>query len=315
MPQKTPLHLEQCLITSSQNILNNALILMTGQSEIVFSFTNITNIIPILDQRFLEATSSSINITHCLYTGNNVFRQFDVTGSVISVEDSKMINNTCADSLIPYSSIFYVSDGQLIVVRSTFNDNYHSYMSLFLMSIIASSSSDISLTDSIFSSSSVNSSADFVLYMRSSSVSAKSPNNYLQIENCTFDNKGGSFRIHDVADINIQSSLFHIHRNTDIQIPILAPVSGLQLSNVYNVRLAFSIFDSSKDAPTQIFFETGTKELNIITLKTNMTVENYTIQSDSKHFFKDAINKEMIEIAHQIQARQNETPYASGKCM
>ena len=196
LSQKTSLHLEQCLITSSQNILNNALILMTGQSEIIFSFTNITNIIPTLDQRFLQATSSSINITHCLYSGNNVFRHFDVTGSVISVEDSKMINNTCADSLIPFSSIFYVSDGELIVIRSTFNDNYHSYVSLFLMSIIASSSSDISLTDSIFSSSSVNSSADFVLYMRSSSVSAKSPNNYLQIENCTFDNKGGSFRIH-----------------------------------------------------------------------------------------------------------------------
>ena len=133
LSQKTSGHLEQCLITSSQNILNNTLILMTGQSEIIFSFTNITNIIPTLDQRFLQATSSSINITDCLYSGNNVFRHFDVTGSVISVEDSKMINNTCADSLIPFSSIFYVSDGELIVIRSTFNDNYHSYVSLFLI--------------------------------------------------------------------------------------------------------------------------------------------------------------------------------------
>ena len=89
----TSIHLERSLITSSENLLNNALISLSGESAIVISYTNITNIVPILDQMFLQAKSSSITLMRCLYSGNNIFKHFDVTESIITIEDSKMINN------------------------------------------------------------------------------------------------------------------------------------------------------------------------------------------------------------------------------
>ena len=304
------LSLKRCSITRSQYVVNNALLSASGNSEIVIDENNITDNVPSLDLPFLNVDSSNATLIRCFYTRNYLYRHIVATGnSFIRVSDSHFNNNTFSFGLW-YSSIFYLKGSQLSMQNTVFKNNYQGpYLNWGLSAIVDASSSNVGISHCIFIIGSHLTPPTFIFHMNLASISGN-PNNFLQINNSKFNNKGGIIRAQDIADINIQSSFFQIDPNNDI--PLVAG-SGLQLSGLQNLRIADSHFNSSKNAKTQIALKFFPNDFQFLTSKSNFTFETFSIESQEENFFTKAKKFGLFSAPAHTEVKQKETPYASSK--
>ena len=91
-----------------------------------------------------------------------------------------------------------------------FKNNYkYKDFGLYNVAIVDAYSSNVEIDSGTFITAVHLVVPNFIFHMRSASI-AKDSKNYLQISNSVFKSKGGSLRIEDIADVNIQSSFFQI---------------------------------------------------------------------------------------------------------
>ena len=142
--------------------------------------------------------------------------------------------------------------------------------------------------------------------MRLASLTEDSKN-YLQINYSIFTSKGGTVRIENITDVNIQSSYFQIDPNTDFPLER----SGLQLSGLKNLRIADSHFNSSKDAKTQIALKYQVDDFQFLTSYSQFTIGNYSLKSNDNNFMKKVQDSGLITIPFEVKETHKETSYAS----
>ena len=303
------LFIKDSLLTKSQFVVSNALISATGNSKIDLDKTNITDIIPNIDLPLVRSASSNVSINKGLHSGNRLSRHIVATGkSLVSVNDSYFKNNTFSFGIL-YSSIFYLESSQLSMDGTLFKNNYqYKDFGLYNVAIVDAYSSNIEINNCTFNTESHLVVPNFVIHMRLASIKEDSKN-YLQISNSVFKSKGGSLRIEDIADVNIQSSFFQIDPNTDFPIE----GSGLQLSGLKNLRIAKSHFNSSKDAKTQIALKYQTDDFQFLTSYSQFTFGNYSLKSNDKNFSKEAQDSGLITIPIEVRHKHTETAYASSR--
>ena len=215
MLENSNLFMKDSLLTKSQYVVSNAVISASGNSKINLEETNITDIIPDVDLPLVRLASSNASINKCLYSGNRLSRHIIATGnSLVSVNDGYFKNNTFSFG-IPYSSIFYLESRQLSMDGSLFQNNYkYKNLGLYNVAIVNAYSSNVKINNCTFNTESHLIAPTFIFHMRLASLTEDSKN-YLQINYSIFTSKGGTLRIENIADVNIQSSFFQIEPNTD----------------------------------------------------------------------------------------------------
>ena len=304
------LSMKRCSITKSQYVVNNALLSASGNSEIVIADINITDNIPNVELPFLKVDSSNATISRCLYTRNYLSRHIVATrNSLIRVSDSHFNNNTFSFGYW-FSSIFYLTGSQLSMQSTIFNNNYqYHYPQWYLVAITDASSSNVEIDHCIFFTESHLTPPTFIFHMKLAPFTGN-PTNFLQIKNSMFNNKAGTIRAQDIADINIQSSFFQIDPNNDI--PLVAG-SGLKLAGLQNLRIADSHFNSSKNAKTQIALKYFANNFQFLTSRSNFTFKKFSIESEEENFFTKAREFGLLSAPAHTNDKHKETPYTLGK--
>ena len=301
--------MKDSIMRESQYVISGALISASVNSRIKIEETNITDIIPNVDLPFVRLESSNVSVRKCLYSGNRLSRHIVATGnSLISVSDSHFNNNTFRFGIM-YSSIFYLTRSKLSVDGTVFKNNYqYKNFGMYNVAIVDAYSSNVEINNCTFITASSLIAPTFIFHMRLASITEDS-RNYLQISHSMFNNKGGSLRVENIADVNIQSSFFQIHPNTDFPLE----GSGLQLSGLENLRIADSHFNSSEDSKTQVAIKYTANGFHFLTSYSNFTFGNYSLKSNDNNFVEKAQDSGLITIPPEVRDKHTETSYASSR--
>ena len=297
-------HIDDCRDTKDKYLIS-----VVSRSHIIFLKSNITNINPDLKIVFVQTDSlSNLTMSESTYKNNNLSSHFEISGSGhIFIDRCNFINNTFRFTFF-YATIFTITDSKLHVKGSIFHNNYlRHHVELHMIVTFRTFASDVNITETIFSHSSRKYPPHYALQMQPSGLS-EVPSNFLQIDRCVFDTKGGSLRIEDVANINIQSSFFQMALKNSFFASVRS--SGLELSEMRNVRIANSTLNASLKSTTLLTFMMGSKEFLFMTENSTLTARNKSVHSSEHDFLIKAKNLGLVKGAVDTHL---ETPFASSK--
>ena len=285
------LTIENCLITNSEYVLDQAIILVSDESLISIHRGNILDNKPDVDIPFLGLSKGNATMNKCWYTGNVMSQHFMLTeDSLLSISDTNFSNNSFRIRVM-FASIFYLAECKILIQDSIFKNNYYYTFIIHVtfLAIFDAYSSDITLNSFQIVHDIQLLSPDYTIHMRSP-VFTRIPSNFLQINKCTWNSRSGTLLVEDVANINVQNSFFLTYQDKSVR----PKESGFQLGNAKNVRIANCHFKSLSDVKTRIAFRSGTYEFNLLTFNSTFTVGNYSLTSSEKTFLKKRKNLEWL---------------------
>ena len=308
--RRSVLTIENCLITNSEYVLDQALILVSDDSFISIHRSNLLDNKPDVDIPFLRLYKSNATMNECWYTGNVMSQHFMlIEDSLLAISDTHFNNNSFRIRAM-FASFFYLAESKILIQDSLLkNNNYYTFIiPVTFVAIFDAYSSDITLNSCQIVHDTQFLPPDYTIHMRFP-VFTRIPSNFLQINNCTWNSKSGTLLVEDVANINVQNSFFLTYQDKSVR----AEESGFQLGNAKNVRIANCHFKSRSDVKTHIAFRSGTYEFNLLTFNTTFTVGNYSFTSSEKNFLEKAEEFGIVKLASYVSGSQIETPYASSK--
>ena len=177
------LTIENCLITNSEYVLDQALILASDESFINIHRSNLLDNKPDVDIPFLRLSKSNATMNECWYTGNVMCQHFMLTeDSLLSISDTNFSNNSLRIRAM-FASIFYLAESKILIQDSIFKNNYY-YTFIIHVTFVAifdAYSSDITLNSCQIVHDIQLLPPDYTIHMRSP-VFTRIPSNFLQIK-------------------------------------------------------------------------------------------------------------------------------------
>ena len=304
--QNTLITVKESLLTDSQHLDQGSTALIQLGSHIQFINTSIVNNMPPMPQPFLSVSiGSSVVMTNCAY-GNNA-RQRHVLiqkDSSLEILDSQFLNNTGNHGSLPPESIklFEIQDSKVSITGGNFHNNsFQNDTELYALFLFHMTNSEAKFFKSKF----LGNTADHILFTESQS---SSPQKYIVMENCMFDNYEGEITISNIANVVFENSHLYISNSSRIS-------DAVVLSQPKTVRIAFSLFSSLKEVPLLRFERKGWKKrtAELKTLNTTFRNRNHILKSDSENFLEEARELRFIRIDAGVDVNVEETQYASSK--
>ena len=304
--QNTSMTVKESNITDSQYLDQGSTALIQFGSHIQFINTTIVNNRPPIPQPFLSLSiESSVAIINSVYAYNarerHVLIQED---SSLEIVNSQFFDNTGNHgSLSPESiQLFEIQDSKVSITGGNFHNNsFQNDTELYASFLFHMTNSEAKFFKSKF----LGNTADHILFTESQS---SSPEKYIAMENCTFDNHKGEITISNIADVVFENSHLYIGNKSWIS-------GAIVLSQPKTVRIAFSLFFSLKEVPLLRFerkdWKKRTAELK--TLNTTFRNRNHILKSDSENFLEEAKELRFIRIDAGVDVNVEETQYASSK--
>ena len=269
-------------------------------------FTNcyfIDNYPPVIFSFVAVRETSTLVMKSCLYANNTFGFHFLIVRSKIILEDCRFCNNIGAIHVFQ-NILFQIWPGQISVSKCVFKNNslrgkHAMYESIFFYMI-----GDANFTDTLFINNAV-----AVPIKGSSPAGPRS--GYVQIKNCTFDNDERCLYFLNVSVINIQNSVFRIHKIAKS----VWPKAAILIQLTKRILIAYSQFETYPKAWPLIeipqynaLIENG---VEFLTLKSNITNGKEFIESDSEDFMKNSTRLGFITIGRGVNVEVQETKYAS----
>ena len=261
-------------------------------------------------------SDGSLNITNITFMNNVILERKYHSNALLLVNNTFLfINNSYFHSIIIDSksgSLMKLSRSKVLMTSTAVVHNIMKkckYFSYTIPLIGIDSSESISLISSNFSSNSF--SCTMLLFnIRSSNRHSK---NYLQIDNCTFQNNGAGMTVSTTSDVVIRDSYLSFDNP-------LALFSGpfFQLSGIDTLRLWNTTFcNIENDGPVLIFqyVFTHPKRTQLLTFGSNFTQPGSTLRSNSSYFLQKAESKNIsiIGTSFFLQLYREETAYAASE--
>ena len=300
--QNTSMTVKESLITDSQLLDQGSTALIQLGSHVQFIYTSIVNNMPPMPQPFLSVSiGSSVAMKNCAYANNarqrHVLIQKD---SSLEIVDSQFFENTGNHGSLPPESIylFEIQDSKVSITGGNFHYNsFQNETELYASYLFHMTNSEVRFFKSKF----LGNTADHILFTESQS---SSPQKYIVMENCMFDNYKGEITISSIANVVFENSNLYISNN-----------SWIVLSQPKTVRMAFSLFVSLNEAPLLKFERKSWKKraAELKTLDTTFRDRSHLLKSDSENFLEEARELGFIHIGAGVDVNVEETHYASSK--
>ena len=304
--QNTSMTVKESLITDSQYLDQGSTTLIQLGSHIQFINTTIVNNMTPLPQPFLSVSiGSSVAMTNCAYANNarqrHVLIQKD---SSLEIVNSQFFDNTGNHGSLPTESIhlFEIQDSKVSITGGNFHNNsFQNETEVYASFLFHMTNSEAKFFKSKF----IGNTADHILFTESQ---YSSPQKYIAIEHCTFDNHKGEITISNIANVVFEKSHLYIGNNSWIS-------DAIVLSQPKTVRIAFSLFFSLKEAHLLRFQRKGWKKrtAELKTLNTTFRNRNHILKSDSENFLEEARELGFIHIGAGVNVNVVENQYASSK--
>ena len=327
-----------CIVESTDTWQMSALIEISDNSHMRIVYSSIKNN-SLKSKNLISITSnSSLTLSNCLYSENNIIRHIVLSGGNITILNTRFVNNSVIKTVNGPEGILVANGTCFTIIHTLFENNkgYGNTASLMTISadtiliqackisynfleiplfyfgdssyfILIVSSRSISVVDTTLHNNIIKEGGSLQAIFKVL-MANRIPGSYIEIDNCIF---GESNMIHayiqGISHVLIHHSSFYLPNRDDDNSYVLYVV-GLK-----SLRLWDSVFYDHQNIP-ELYFEydfSYPKETKILTLNTQFTLRKTTLETSATNFLQQVENKGIIDTSFFTKLYHEEMPYAA----
>ena len=339
------------IVNSTDTWQMSALMEISDNSHVIIVYSSIKNNILQSKNLIFITSNSSLTLSNCLYSDNNLPGHIVLSGGNITIHNTRFVNNSIIKSVTGPAGILVANGTCFTIINVLFDKNtgYGTIASLImtisadtilikrcnirynfvefpLLSLVHSTNfiailsyRSISVMDTTFLNNSIN--HQYSMYGRFQAVfrvimTKRIPGSYIRFDNCTFEPNNMIYAyMEGISHVFIHNSLFYLPNREDYNKGHITNDYSydLYLIGLKSLRLSDSLFyDRRKELELFLGFDFSyPKETKILTLNTQFTLPETTLETRAVNFLQKAEDKGIIDTSFFEKLYHEETTFAA----